>query len=449
MPDYSNICFVIMPFGEKEVVDSKGDKRKVNFNWIYDNVFVPAISAVSLPATEGGGQLEPHRTDKDFYSGDISQEMFEYLEYSRFALTDITGLNANVFYELGVRHRAQQSGTAIFRQVDANIPFDIASIKAFPYEYQPEEQATESRKQITRVLTESLQQNRIDSPVRRALIVQQALAQQQPDKSFVEADLREAENAIRAQNKPAAITAYQHALTGDPNNNLLHQRLGLLLKDEGRFQEALKEFTKASELTPNYAEAYREKGIAENKLYWKAKPEERAGMRDGIESLRKAIELNPQDYDAHASLGGALKRAGKIEEALTEYQHATEVSNGHSYPLLNGLKLKAQLAGKLEIDDDTQFMLERAERSLRAQVATDPPYDPPWSLFDLAEIQLYNKNKDEFLSLAKRGTVSASHKWQVKTFADALQLLVDAGIDQAGLKEGIAMLRKRESLLPD
>lgn len=448
MPQYANICFIIMPFGEKEVVDSKGEKRKVNFDWIYDNVFVPAISQVPLPAPESG-KLEAHRTDKDFFAGDISQEMFAYIEYSRIALTDITGLNANVFYELGVRHRAQQSGTVIFRQVDAPIPFDINNIKAFPYEYQPEEQAVESRKLITRVLTESLQQNRIDSPARKALIVQQALVKQEPDKSFVESDLRDAENAIRAQNKPAAIVAYQHALTGDPNNNLLCQRLGLLLKDEGRFPDALNEFTRAIEIAPGYAEAYREKGIAENKLYWKAKPEERGAMADGIASLRKAVELNPQDYDAHASLGGALKRAGKTEEALAEYQRATEVSNGHSYPLLNALKLKSQLAGKLDVDSKTQFLIKRAERSLRAQVATEPPYDPPWSLFDLAEIQLYNKNKDEFLSIAERGTEYCSHKWQVKTFADSLQALSDAGINQAGLKECIAMLRERQELLPD
>jgi hypothetical protein len=45
--------------------------------------------------------------------------MFEYLEYSRFAVADISGLNANVFYELGARHRARESATAIFHQTGA------------------------------------------------------------------------------------------------------------------------------------------------------------------------------------------------------------------------------------------------------------------------------------------------------------------------------------------
>ena len=130
MMDYSKICFVIMPFGRKAV----GDKQ-VDFDSIYDHVFEPAIRGVTLPET---GNLEPRRTDKDFFSGDINNEMFRYIEYSRFALADITSLNANVFYELGARHRVRDSGTAIFRQANAPIPFDIHSIKAFQYEYEPE-----------------------------------------------------------------------------------------------------------------------------------------------------------------------------------------------------------------------------------------------------------------------------------------------------------------------
>src|SRR3954467_4514610 len=143
--DYSKICFVIMPFGNKKVGDAD-----VDFDKLYDDIFLPAIAAVDLPE---GGKLDPRRTDKDFFAGDIKLEMFQYLEYSRFALADISGLNFNVAYELGVRHRAREAGTAISRQVRAAPPFDISSIKAFPYEYAPADEAAKSRALITRVLT--------------------------------------------------------------------------------------------------------------------------------------------------------------------------------------------------------------------------------------------------------------------------------------------------------
>lgn len=434
--NYLRICFAIMPFGEKEVVNDRGERRTVDFDRVYETVFEPAIREVTLPES---GRLEPRRTDRDFFAGDISQEMFEYLEYSRVALADITGLNPNVFYELGVRHRARQAGTVIFRQPLAKIPFDINQIKAFPYEYEPEGQARESQQFITRVLTESLAQNRIDSPVQRALLVQRE------QRSFIESDLRNAENAIRVGDRAKAIAAYRKALDADPGNNLLCLRLGLLLKDDGRWGEALEQFTRAVATAPIYAEAYREKGIAENKLYHKAgRPR---GMPDGIDALQKAIALNPGDFDAHASLGGALRREGRLAEALAEYERAVEVSRGHSYPLLNALKIDAQLKGRLEIDDRRRFLITRAEKSLRAQVATDPPYDPPWSFFDLAEIRLYGGDRDEFLSLAARGAEHAGHAWQINTFRDSLEALRKAGVELPGLEEGLVLLRERASYL--
>jgi len=436
--DYLKLCFVIMPFGEKEVTDDKGERRMVNFDTIYGQIFDSAIRQARLPE---GGTLEPRRTDKDFFSGDISQEMFEYLEYSRVALTDISGLNPNVLYELGVRHRARGSGTVIFRQPAAKIPFDISQIKAFPYEYEPEDHAKESRDLIAKVLTESLEQNKIDSPVQRALIVQRE------QRSFIESDLRDAENAIRVGDKTGAITALRKAVAADPGNNLVYLRTGLLLKDQGKWSDALDLFKQAIAIAPTYSEAWREKGIAENKLYQKAgKP---AGMANGVDALRKAVELNPDDYDAHASLGGALKREGKIEDALAEYQHATDVSRGHSYPLLNAIKLEAQLKGTFELDPKRKFLVARAEKSLRAQVATDPPYDPPWSFFDLAEIRLYSGDKDGFLDTAAKGVQNAGHGWQVTTFADSLAALRDAGVTLAGLSDGIDMLREQATFLPD
>jgi hypothetical protein len=142
-------------------------------------------------------------TDKDFFSGEITVEMFQYLEYSRFALTDISGLNANVFYELGVRHRALQSGTAIFRQVNSPLPFDISHIKAFPYEFEPKESAAKARELICQVLRESLKENRLDSPVQVGLKAQQA------DPGELDQLLREAQNAIRLFDKATAIQKYR------------------------------------------------------------------------------------------------------------------------------------------------------------------------------------------------------------------------------------------------
>src|SRR5258707_1257412 len=121
--------------------------------------------------------------------------MFQYLEYSRFAMADISGLNFNVAYELGVRHRAREAGTGIFRQGQSAPPFDISSIKAFPYEYTPADEADKARALITRVLMESLVRNRLDSPVRLALNAQR-------QSGAIDDLLKQAEDAIRNQDWP-------------------------------------------------------------------------------------------------------------------------------------------------------------------------------------------------------------------------------------------------------
>ncbi|HEX2217666.1 MAG TPA: tetratricopeptide repeat protein [Gemmatimonadales bacterium] len=422
--EYEKICFIIMPFGRRPV-----GEQEVDFDDIYDRIFVPAVRAVPLPE---GGRLEPRRTDRDFFSGDIGQEMFEYIEYSRFALADITGLNANVFYELGARHRAREAGTAIFRQTNAPIPFDVNRIKAFAYEYQPEEKAGEARALITRVLTESLRNNRLDSPVQLALRVQRQ------EHGAIEGLLREAENAIRNQDHATAIATYRRALGGDPRNPLLRMKLGLLLKEHGEWAEALDHFAAAARVARSYAEAHREIGIAENKLWDDAgRPR---GAPDGEGPLREAVRLNPEDFDALSSLGGVLKRKERWAESAELYRQATEVSHGHPYPLLNEIKLQARSGGELKLDGRRRLQLARAERALRAQVTNQPPYNPPWCFFDLAEIRLYLGDSKEFVEWLDRGVTYCTAPWQPETFRESLQLLLDGGVDLPELRTGIQQL---------
>jgi tetratricopeptide (TPR) repeat protein len=444
--DYSQVCFVIMPFGTKKV-----GTTDVDFDFIFREVFEPAVNAT--PLGEGGGRtLVAKRTDKDFFTGDISQEMFEYLEYARFAIADISGLNPNVFYELGVRHRAHDAGTAVFRQVGLPIPFDINSIKAFDYEYQPVENAAKSRELITRVLTESLQYNRLDSPVQRALLAQRARAAT-PEGSSLDDLLLAAENAIRNQRWADAIDAYRKATHIDPGNCRLRLRLGLFLKDRGQWEEALKEFDASIDAEPTYGDGWREKGIAENKLFvTRGRP---AGAANGEESLRKAVTLNAADYDAWASLGGVIKReadnldkTGQSEQAMAEYKRAydiyrraTDVSEGNSYPLLNEMKLACRIEGKVPNDVRIKLRLPKAERFLKAQVADQPPSNAPWSFFDLSEVKLYSGDAAGFMSVLTDGLTYCSDSWQPETHLNSLLLVKAGGVSLPGLDDGLEVLK--------
>lgn len=428
MIDYSKICFVIMPFGRKKIADN----LEVDFDPLYRDIFAPAIAEVTLPE---GGKLEPHRTDQDFFTSDIKLDMFQYLEYSRFALADISGLNFNVAYELGVRHRAREAGTAIFRQSQFPPPFDISSIKAFPYEYTPDAEAAKSRELITRVLTESLAQNRLDSPVRIALSVQRQSGQ-------IDEQLKQAENKIRSQDWTGAMDIYRSAVAAAPDNPLPRMKLGLLCRDRGIWDEALEQFTAATVASPSYGEAWREKGIVENKIAQNAKQPLDTNPAPGETSLRRAIELNGRDFDALASLGGVLKRARRFADALAAYEGSLKVSGGHPYPLLNAMKLRVQVNHSLALSGADGLALMRAARLREGQSKQDPPFDKPWCFFDLAEIRLYQGDAKAFLEIAMQGFQEMDENWQGKTFVESLRLLLPAENELPGLKDGLAELEK-------
>jgi tetratricopeptide (TPR) repeat protein len=423
--DYAKTCFIVMPFGKKSV-----DGLEIDFDFIYQSVFLPAISDVALPE---GDKLQARRTDQDFFSGDITVEMFRYLEYSRFVLADITSLNPNVFYELGVRHRARQSGTAIFRQVEVKLPFDIAHIKAFPYEYQPEDKVLESRKLITRVLRESLLEDRTDNVIRLAIA-----QQERRPRPELEALRQAAENALRRLDYANAINLLRQAVQADQDDVLTPMKLGILLKEQGgRWEEAAELFQRIVAKTPGYSDAWRELGVAQGKM---------KQDRDGEASLREAIKLNAGDFDAMASLGGILKRRGELNDAASFYRQSVRVSNGHPYPLLNALTLEAHLRGSLDISKD-RLALSRAEKSLRLQVADDPPYNAPWSLFDLAQIRLLQKDREGFLEFLAKGVENCTSGWMPKTFRETLELLPGGTDGMPGLAEGIKQLQDAEAEL--
>ena len=441
--DFRDVCFVIMPFGLKTVGTGESE-HEVDFDAVYRTLFFPAIEAVALPESEGGGRLRAVRADQKFYTGIIGQEMFEYIEYSRFAIADITQINANVFYELGARHRAHDSGTAIFRQADAAIPFDINQVKAWPYAVDPVQKLEESKAFVTKTLTNSLRRNAWDSPIRLALRNQREAG------ADVNQVLRDAENALRAGNLEEEYRLRVRASELEPGNPLHEIRASAYAKSRGDWDTAIRHLhaalAKEAEIGPEaestYSDAYRELGVAENKR--DGKDFDRAGEA----SLRRAVKLAPDDFDAWASLGGILRRAGDLTGALEAYEKAVEVSDGHPYPLLMALKLRAKSSGEWSLDMATTVRVAKAQGFRQAQVDSDPPIDAPWCFFDLAEIDMYLGDGTRALEVARRGLELSTHSWQPGTFLSALEMLpeVDA---LPGLSELKSAARSREKELAD
>lgn len=145
-------CFVVMPYG------TKGDgENTIDFDAVYDEIIKPAV--------EQQIGLACHRADRTSRSGLIHREMIEDIIESDAVIVDITLLNPNVFYELGIRHAARRSGTVVIRSVkEKTIPFNINGLRVFDYD--PSMAVKEiTRKSIATTVANSLADQAVDSLV--------------------------------------------------------------------------------------------------------------------------------------------------------------------------------------------------------------------------------------------------------------------------------------------
>ncbi|MGH2437975.1 MAG: hypothetical protein ACRDFA_13425, partial [bacterium] len=67
-------------------------------------------------------------------SGSVHRDMLHHILHDDLAIVDITTLNPNVFYELGLRHALRRSGTILLRKAGTKNPFNIQGMRAFEYD---------------------------------------------------------------------------------------------------------------------------------------------------------------------------------------------------------------------------------------------------------------------------------------------------------------------------
>lgn len=143
-----------MPFGTKP----DGEGGTVDFDAVYSDLLAPAIREA---------ELKPLRADQELIGGLVHKPMFERVILSDYAVADLTTANANVFYELGVRHALRPYSTVLVTADVKRSPFDIAPGRMLPYRLDPAGRPLDAANDRAR-LVEALwaaRQAATDSPV--------------------------------------------------------------------------------------------------------------------------------------------------------------------------------------------------------------------------------------------------------------------------------------------
>jgi hypothetical protein len=140
-------AFVIMPFS------ATPNHSEEEWKNTYEYVIAPAITNAGYSCS----RAEPER-------GSLIVSIVDKLHSSWLVVADLTDRNANVFYELGVRH-ALSKRTILLSQVDSDIPSDLRGYWYIRYGLKPNE--VDDLKKLLKIVIENMDVNpeKSDSPV--------------------------------------------------------------------------------------------------------------------------------------------------------------------------------------------------------------------------------------------------------------------------------------------
>jgi hypothetical protein len=115
-----------MPYGKKEDADG----QVIDFDEVYQFIIKRAV--------EGLSGLACQRCDDIDAPGWIHERMLRHIYQDPVAIVDTSTLNANVFYELGVRHALKKSVTVLIHKEGTTWPFNIAGLNSIEYSTTPQ-----------------------------------------------------------------------------------------------------------------------------------------------------------------------------------------------------------------------------------------------------------------------------------------------------------------------
>lgn len=131
-------CFVISPIGKSDsVVRQLADD-------LLDLVIAPALEKYGFSVV---------RADKIPKPGIITSEIVHLVQNSELCIIDLTGHNANVFYECGRRHETGKPFIQVIRKGE-ELPFDVSGIRTIFYDVSTARATKESIESIRKYVDE-------------------------------------------------------------------------------------------------------------------------------------------------------------------------------------------------------------------------------------------------------------------------------------------------------
>lgn len=357
--------------------------KKINLDRIYHEIIKPAV-------TESG--FECIRGDEVLDSGLIDESMYYGILESDLVVADLTTLNPNAIYELGVRHGVRKNRTIIMMETGDKFFFDLNHNRTLTYTYVRNsqkftEEANRVKSKLKAIIEAILKENQVDSPLYKFIP-----ALKEPVK--VEDD------ALQKKDFKPLFERIKDAIA---------------LRKKERYEEAKTLFTSLIEDVPFDPYFRQQKALC---AYKSEKPSPKEALEEALNILSPL--KNTVDPETNGLLGAIFKRKfylsnaeSDIIEAINYYKKAyniySDYYNGENYAfclllrasLLQGCEEKTEL--KVIAKHIYRDVYESNRNFVEDEVNTD--YEI-WSLATLAscslvlnENELSDKYEKSFLTI--------------------------------------------------
>ena len=448
-------AFIVRPFGLKNDID---------FDAVEANLIGPALDKLGVTGRTTGEIVG---------QGNIRTDMFQLLLTADLVVADLSIHNANVFYELGIRHALRDRHTFLLRCNVDKYPFDLQTDRYFTYK---KEAPADSVDALAAALRATIDEGKTNSPVFASL---PNMKEQDPSE-FMAVPLGFGEEVERAASERRLGDL---GLLAAEAKGFYWETEGL--RAVGRAQYEAKDFKGAKNTWETLRRTNREYDLEGNLLLGTIY--ERLGkITDSNLALDRALDNKeiPKDKraeayalqgrnaktlwrrewetvaDAAAKPAAALK-SGLLQDSFESYERAFEEDLNHFYSGLNALAMLRVMielataqpnawAGRFKTRKKAEDELsERSEHAAQLAAAVEVSLNASihhleregrknsWVEISLADLRLLTSDNPDWVVSGYRDALDAATDQAMESVRNQLAMYKDLGVFKANVDEVI------------
>ena len=135
-----------------------------------------------------------------------------------------------------------------------------------------------------------------------------------------------------------AQTIWRDTIAKNPDAWMARNNLGIVLQEQGQFDEAISQYRRALQVKPDYEKSHFNLAVA---LKTQGK------LDEALHHFRRVLHARPHAPDLHVQLGSTLQAQGRLEQAIEHYRFALQVAPDYA-PAHDALGIALHLQGHLD-----------------------------------------------------------------------------------------------------